>query len=1419
MEENTQNEILDIETVDDRGKVSAHVSDAGSTSAHPASSTDPAKGKRKGEDSTITKKKPGEKTKGSSKRRKLSSKTDMISPLADDAARAAIYASDHVESSDEDAGEDEDSDDSESGGDSDPSSPESSDDEEGPTPVVPPKTVKSSKSTYSRFNPGEGDAVTFDLPNADMAEYATNLFTRYVNDKKLRETICDPCPIPRGVPGLEVPDMDEYIIDIFSARKQDYGRYTDENWSKVQARILDVMGPLSKVWSILDTARLEDDCEELDLFECLDLVEKSITLVGQSFLRVSHYRQQGALFKLTKDMKKVKQLLKKLDPSTKKSHSKLFGKAFYKQLNKSAKIKKASKEISSQFGEGKQKSKPRGSKKQDQPFQAGPSPNTQGGGRKVAFHKRGKGSGNRGKFLIKFSVCNKAYIYPDRRTGLNNKCTRKYSQKCRLYKGYGTVRSQGLSRSVEYNKPALPTSEPVIQTSAVARKSGGETPLVHPQLGEDILGSLHSPSGEGIQDSLCQPASSGERTSSLSTEQRGVSISGRGDKEYAPERSNLRGGGSGGAVCESTVLGSQERWDSTSCDQSEKTERICSVRTFQDGGDSPPERSVTTTGLHDQSRSEGRLFQCPNAQGPPSVSEISVGEIPVSVQLHALRAGTSPKGIHEDNEANCGTVETNGSSSHHLSGRHYIVEPDQRGIGEGLQLSTILADAIRVCNQLEEVLPDSDPDLRILGFYNQYPNYDYVPTRGQSDQGHCKVQTDDYKEICQGQTFVRNDRAVDCFSESNPASPSTLPSNANDSSQGTPCGTVIRDLSNSIPRGPPGITLVDREYPELEWESNCHSLSRYDHRNRRIFDRMGSCLGRTPDRGSLGSGGKGAPHQCPGIKGSTICSAFLRQGLPQNTCPSEDGQCISCDLHPEDGWDQVKTVVEGSSSFMGLLLGEGDPSFSRVPPRSPECSGRLGIEEFLRSQRLETGRIPVQSLEPEMGSFANRFICKPTQCPTETLCQLETGPLCRGSGRLSAELGNIKSLSVSSLCSDTSVSSKGLQGQGHGSHSNTDMAVSTVVSHIVRDVCGQPSVAPSIPGLTKVPKRRNSSLNRSRATPSGVESVRDQALARGVSREAANLLAEHSWRRGTASALESAWGQWSRWCLPRKIDPLCSSVESVVNYLTDNYNRGDQYNTLNLHRSAISAFHNLVDNMKVGQHPTVTAIMSAFFNTRPPMPRYQYTWEVDGVLEYIISLGDNGELALKQLTYKLTMLLALACAGRSSDLHAFDIRFMNLDEEKVIFNLAKLTKSRKKGSSPLKIELHKLEENPRLCVLSTLESYLERTKNIRDRKDVSRSQLLLSFVEPHKAVVSCTIAGWLVKFMTQAGVDTEVFKGHSTRGASTSKAAALGLSCKEILTMAKWKKKATFYKHYHRQVAVSVNKTKTFEDTVLGVSL
>jgi hypothetical protein len=79
--------------------------------------------------------------------------------------------------------------------------------------------------------------------------------------------------------------------------------------------------------------------------------------------------------------------------------------------------------------------------------------------------------------------------------------------------------------------------------------------------------------------------------------------------------------------------------------------------------------------------------------------------------------------------------------------------------------------------------------------------------------------------------------------------------------------------------------------------------------------------------------------------------------------------------------------------------------------------------------------------------------------------------------------------------------------------------------------------------------------------------------------------------------------------------------------------------------------------------------------------------------------------------------------------------------------------------------------------------------------------LLISFQIPHDPLATCSVARWLKEVLSLAGIDTDTFKAHSTRGASTSKAALAGLSAKPIMDKANWRHASTFRSFYYRDCA------------------
>ena len=87
-------------------------------------------------------------------------------------------------------------------------------------------------------------------------------------------------------------------------------------------------------------------------------------------------------------------------------------------------------------------------------------------------------------------------------------------------------------------------------------------------------------------------------------------------------------------------------------------------------------------------------------------------------------------------------------------------------------------------------------------------------------------------------------------------------------------------------------------------------------------------------------------------------------------------------------------------------------------------------------------------------------------------------------------------------------------------------------------------------------------------------------------------------------------------------------------------------------------------------------------------------------------------------------------------------------------------------------------EDPLLCPVHTLKSYKSATGSLRGEQ----SRLFISFIKPHKPVSSSLIARWLKAMLELAGINTSIFKLHSTRGTSASAAARMDITTKRQQT-------------------------------------
>ena len=194
------------------------------------------------------------------------------------------------------------------------------------------------------------------------------------------------------------------------------------------------------------------------------------------------------------------------------------------------------------------------------------------------------------------------------------------------------------------------------------------------------------------------------------------------------------------------------------------------------------------------------------------------------------------------------------------------------------------------------------------------------------------------------------------------------------------------------------------------------------------------------------------------------------------------------------------------------------------------------------------------------------------------------------------------------------------------------------------------------------------------------------------------------------------------------------------------FNYGNEYRTINLHRSAIFAFHEYIDGLPVGKHPRICSLVSGVFNLRPPKLRYMSVWNVKQVLDFRKEkFGDNDQFSNKEVTLKGTILLALTTSSRISALYLLDLNHMIKTSEYYEFRFHKLHKSWGRGESPPSLKKYAFPSDKALCVVATLDCYIDRTSIWREKNQASKS--LVSFIKPHNAVAKSTVAGWVKQIL------------------------------------------------------------------------
>ena len=103
--------------------------------------------------------------------------------------------------------------------------------------------------------------------------------------------------------------MNEFMVQLLKEERQKILLQQDAFYEKILRKIMNVMGPLRKLWESLETSNKEQD-SSVSINDLIKFVTQNIILVGKANIVLSYHRRLSALNGVMKSTIQAKSMLK-----------------------------------------------------------------------------------------------------------------------------------------------------------------------------------------------------------------------------------------------------------------------------------------------------------------------------------------------------------------------------------------------------------------------------------------------------------------------------------------------------------------------------------------------------------------------------------------------------------------------------------------------------------------------------------------------------------------------------------------------------------------------------------------------------------------------------------------------------------------------------------------------------------------------------------------------------------------------------------------------------------------------------------------------------------------------------------------------------------------------------------------------------
>ena len=1243
----------------------------------------------------------------------------------------------------------------------------------------PEGTPKRGKFVLADIEEPSGSSWSLD---DDLKGFFHKYSVKYFADKSLEETVGE-YPQPTNVKALE---LDANMETLIKKEGKTVVLERDNDLLRISKKLLAVMGPLGRAWTSLEEYRVDTtDSVQVNPEEMADQLQKSVILLGQTLNAITYQRRLNVMSSLG-DAKEARAMLRdeKVTEALLTSEEKvLFGKPFEKPkseaeaskglvdyLNRHKKKPAASKSIqSATSGSSKTSRKPLFQKK---PFQGAPPYHNGGRGFSDSHRGRGKLQGRKTK----------------------------------------TQPNLGFRLSIASKKCTSHGKKPFFREGHKITPSG-ESRDVHREL-ESFNQRPGSPGYcEGVGNTLPSNPIPGKYPRGGDDELTREGGNGQGSGEYVGKRGHKGGYTKGGPVFEQRVCDPKSRGRFSTYNKSKKVESKHPIQPLQDGGVEGSKKPSSKRGLFSKVGPEGRLFRSSSQHQVSKDGPVHVAEKAIRISLPLLRVRTSTKGVHKIDESAPDTVKKTQHESGDLFRRFANSRREPGGCSDVSGHSPILISEVRSNSELEKIRVRAPIQAHISRDLDRQSGNEILSTRRESEEDPVPVSDQiDFREDDPQRIVISHGNSPGDKSSSFPSTPTVKEPATSQCSSPTPVPS-LRLHGHHTSGGTGGIGLVGQEPEVVERLSATSSLPRNDHFFGCSQDGgLGCSLWKENHRGPMVN-----PREWAGYKHARVISGrtgnpHFYQGEETQVNSSANRQHDRSFILSEDGGYQVSRDDTGSKKNMVIPVGTQYNPHCGVDFDSPQCESGPRIEEHQGLFGVEIGPGGIPPVVPKIRNPNDRLVCLTNISSTDSIHELEGRPNVLRGRCLPASVVKRFPICIPPFLSHLKgTEPSGDAGSGQNVNHHSPLALAPLVSS---NNVNDNKMSNSVIALTynsDRPSRKSSSIDKELISESsGLGSIRDSLETEGVSEKARDLIVK-SRRKGTIKNYQYAWQKWVEWCGSRKTNPFDCPLKDVLNFLAELFGQGLASRTIGTYRSAISAFHCPIEGVTVGKHPKVSSLMNGVSNSRPPVPKYAFTWDVEKVLRLFKEWGKNELLKDKHLSLKLAMLLSLTAASRCSELQLLDLKFLSKFSSRRSFEIHGTMKHLKRNQKPKPIDFYVFSEDEDLCPVKVIDCYEERSRQWRN-EEYFPSSLFLSYVKPHAPLSSQSIARWIKEIIELSGINATVFKAHSVRGAASSKACTKGLSVKDILLKGNWSRESTWQKFYHRDI---ISPTEGFQRKVL----